>query len=110
MNFNDYQLETRRTAPLNQDTLGSLVNFSMGLAGESGEVVDQVKKAAFQGHDLQYAQLANELGDVLWYLSRAADAIGYKLLDIALLNLDKLHKRYPNGFSEEDSVKRVDAE
>lgn len=80
----------------------------MGLSGESGEVTDHIKKVAFQGHDLDKEEIAKELGDVLWYVARTADSIGYKLEDIAEMNVKKLRKRYPNGFSEEASRNRVE--
>lgn len=108
MNFNEYQQETRRTAPKIDDTLGCLVNFSMGLSGESGEVTDHIKKVVFQGHDLNREEIAKELGDILWYLARAADTIGYTLEEIAIMNVNKLRKRYPNGFSEKASKNRVE--
>jgi NTP pyrophosphatase (non-canonical NTP hydrolase) len=106
MNFNEYQKETRRTAPSIDDVLGCLVNFSMGLSGESGEVTDHIKKVAFQGHSLDVEKVAKELGDVLWYVARTADTIGYDLDTIATMNIEKLRKRYPNGFSTEASVNR----
>lgn len=108
MNFNEYQQETRRTAPKIDDMLGCLVNFSMGLSGESGEVTDHIKKVVFQGHDLNREEIAKELGDILWYLARAADTIGYTLEEIAIMNVNKLRKRYPNGFSEKASKNRVE--
>ena len=52
--------------------------------------------------------LKDELGDVLWYLAEAATAAGLNLEDIASHNVDKLIKRYPEGFSEEHSINRLD--
>ncbi|GHO85363.1 MazG nucleotide pyrophosphohydrolase domain-containing protein [Dictyobacter formicarum] len=40
----------------------------LGLTGESGEIADSVKKALFQGHDIDAVHIAKELGDVLWYI------------------------------------------
>jgi len=50
--------------------------------------------------------LKDELGDVLWYLAEAASAVGLDLEDIASHNVDKLIKRYPEGFSEDQSINR----
>lgn len=107
MSASEYQrkaLEFER-ASLNEDD--RLLEGLMGLCGETGEAMDILKKAAFQGHDLDIPRLALELGDVMWYLSLAADAIGYTLNDIFRLNLEKLSKRYPNGFNEQDSINRT---
>lgn len=80
----------------------------MGLNGEAGEAIDILKKCMFQGHNLmeEKEHLAKELGDVAWYLALCADAIGYTLDDIFFLNLQKLQKRYPDGFDPDRSIKR----
>ena len=78
----------------------------MGLCGESGEAIDLVKKHLAQGHELDKERLAKELGDIAWYLAETAMAIGYPLEDILQMNIDKLKKRYPEGFAVERSVKR----
>ena len=85
-----------------------LINGVMGLCGESGEAIDIVKKHLAQGHALDTQRLAKELGDVAWYLAETATAIGYELQDILLMNLEKLQKRYPEGFTVEDSINRHD--
>lgn len=79
-----------------------LINAALGLAGESGEFADAVKKQIYHPHcDVGAMELAMELGDILWYLALAADALGYDLEFIAAQNLDKLSKRYPAGFPGE---------
>ena len=50
--------------------------------------------------------IAKELGDICWYIAEAATAIGYSLEDIMQMNIDKLRKRYPEGFSAERSINR----
>ena len=78
----------------------------MGLCGESGEAIDLVKKYLMQGHDLDKAHLAKELGDVAWYLAETATAIGYDLETILQANIDKLKARYPDGFDAARSMHR----
>lgn len=77
----------------------------MGLNGEAGECIDILKKYFFQGHDLDKDHLAKELGDVAWYLALTADALGYDLESIFQMNIDKLRKRYPDGFFNEERSK-----
>ena len=79
---------------------------ALGLTGESGEVADHIKKVLFHGHALDVNHVAKELGDILWYLGLACDAIGYSLDDVMQMNVDKLHNRYPNGFDAERSLNR----
>ena len=104
---NDYQRAAMRTASgMSYENHGMLMNGVLGLCGETGEVADIVKKATFQGHELDKEHIAEELGDVSWYLAVAAHAIGYDLGDVFQMNIDKLAKRYPEGFSKERSLNR----
>ena len=84
-----------------------LINSVMGLCGESGEAIDIVKKWLAQGHALDKEHLAKELGDIAWYLAEAATALDLSLGDILQANLDKLEKRYPNGFETRRSLSRA---
>lgn len=70
----DYQRLTMRTSPEGHDRM---LNGCMGLIGESGEVVDIVKKWKFQSGDhaqLPKDKLIEELGDVLWYCAEVSTA------------------------------------
>lgn len=79
---------------------------ALGLTGEAGEVADYIKKVLFHSHQLSKEKLAEELGDVLWYLTYLTNISGYSLSEIAELNIEKLEKRYPEGWSVERSIKR----
>lgn len=74
--------------------------LAMGLGGEAGEVLEIIKKEVGHGRMPNPAHMAEELGDVLWYLSELARLHGYTLSDVARMNVDKLRKRYPDGFKE----------
>ena len=108
MELNRYQQLALRTAGHREDVQKTLTNTALGLAGESGEVADIIKKTFYHGHPLDKEALYRELGDVLWYLAVMADALGYDLDEIAQANVDKLRARYPEGFSEERSLNRPD--
>lgn len=86
--------------------IGALENGLMGLCGEAGEAIDILKKHLFQGHDLDKEHLAKELGDVAWYLAVSADALGYDLETILMMNVKKLRARYPEGFDSDLSQNR----
>ena len=101
MRLNEYQHEAQRTAgDIRLEVVG------LGLAGESGEVADVIKKFVAHGHDLDVHKLSEEAGDVLWYLAILASRLGTTLEHIAASNLRKLERRYPDGFSEERSRNR----
>ena len=108
MKVNEYQELALRTLNPELDKKDVLINGVMGLCGESGEVIDLVKKHLAQGHDLDKEKLAKELGDIAWYLAETAWAIGYDLEDVFKMNIEKLKKRYPEGFSCEKSIHRED--
>jgi NTP pyrophosphatase (non-canonical NTP hydrolase) len=106
MDLNQYQNLSCRTRNPDLDFLGNLNQSGFGLAGESGEVVDEIKKVIFHGHFADRDRFKKELGDVLWYLTDIATTLGLTLSEIAEHNIEKLEKRYPNGFSSEDSINR----
>ncbi len=106
MNLNEYQELSARTANRHEN---ELLNYGLGLTGEAGEVADLIKKTQFHGHHIELDEIEKELGDVLWYLSQIARLAGASLENIAIKNIEKLKKRYPEGFSVEDSINRKEA-
>ena len=105
LTLNDYQRMARRTAGTKGKS-DKMEEAMLGLAGEVGELCDHYKKYMHQGHDIDYNHMAEEAGDVLWYLAEIADALGLTLEEIARRNIDKLRKRYPEGFDPERSINR----
>lgn len=106
MTGNTYQKLAMTTLNRELGQKDILINAVMGLCGESGEAVDIVKKHLFQGHELDKDKLAKELGDIAWYLAEAATALDMDLDDIFAANIEKLKKRYPDGFDAEKSIHR----
>ncbi len=98
MTFDDYQKRAMTTAI---DEGSELQQRVLGLVGESGEIADKIKKwYRDQGGDpakLDRAEIAKELGDVLWYIAALADYLGYRLDDIARDNVTKLASRQTRG-------------
>lgn len=106
MTLNEYQALAQRTSRHDLPTECHLSNGVLGLAGETGEVCDLVKKHFYQdGREIR-DDLIDELGDVLWYIAETASAIGVKMDDIAQHNVDKLKRRYPEGFDADRSLHR----
>jgi NTP pyrophosphatase (non-canonical NTP hydrolase) len=98
MLFDDYQRDAARTINP-QGHPHDLINHTLGLAGESGEVVEMVKKHLYHGRELDQQRLAEELGDVLWYVAAICSSAGLSLGDVAQDNITKLRERYPQGFT-----------
>ena len=106
MEANEYQKLALRTLNPALEEKDILINGVMGLCGEAGEAIELVKKHLAQGHPLDREALARELGDVAWYLAETAHAIGWSLEDIFRGNLEKLARRYPEGFDPARSEDR----
>lgn len=100
--LDQYQDQAARTASDKTD----LMTIALGLAGEAGEFADLIKKWHAQGHELDTLNLADELGDILWYLANGARLLDISLSTIATVNIAKLIKRYPEGFSADRSINR----
>lgn len=107
MKVNEYQRLAMTTLNPELNKKDVLINSVMGLCGESGEAIDIVKKWMAQGHELDKEHLTRELGDIAWYLAEAATALEVPLEDIFQANIDKLKKRYPDGFQTEKSLVRL---
>ncbi len=110
MTLNDYQKLASRTSNPDLTNRGLIENGVMGLCGEAGECIDILKKVEFQGHTFDPNKLLDELGDVLWYVAQTATGLGVTLEAVAQHNVDKLMKRYPDGFDSERSVHRPEYE
>ena len=108
MTVNENQKLAMTTLNPALDKKDVLINGVMGLCGESGEAIDIVKKHLAQGHDLDREALIKELGDIAWYLAETATALDVSLDEVFTRNIDKLKKRYPEGFSTVQSIHRKD--
>lgn len=111
IDFDRYQSLALRTASpqsIESETT-MLTSAALGLSGESGEIADHVKKIVYHGHPLDddtREKIAKEIGDILWYCAMGSRGIGVSLSEIARMNVEKLRKRYPGGFSTDQSLKR----
>jgi NTP pyrophosphatase (non-canonical NTP hydrolase) len=80
----------------------------IGLAGESGELLESIKHGIFHQHGLDVVHIKEELGDLLWYAAAICTKLNLDLSKVMEQNIDKLKMRYPNGYSSDDSKKRID--
>ena len=108
MTINEYQQLAMRTLNPALGEKDVLINGVMGLCGEAGEAIDIVKKHLAQGHPLDREALLKELGDVAWYLAETAHALGADLESVLAGNIEKLRRRYPEGFASEKSIDRTE--
>ena len=110
MELNEYQNLAQRTANITDTPSSKIENGILGMCGEAGECADILKKDLFQGHEFDREKLMDEVGDVLWYVGETAAGLGVTLEDIAMRNIAKLKRRYPEGFDPEKSIHRPEYE
>jgi NTP pyrophosphatase (non-canonical NTP hydrolase) len=91
--FSEYQEAMKRTYRPNRR-----LNHILGLCGEAGETADMIKKDEYHRVPYKREEMKKELGDVLWYLTALAEDEGLTLDEIAQGNVEKLQRRYPEGF------------
>ena len=108
MNLNEYQQLAARTLGRDRTHEQQLANAALGLTGEAGEVAEVIKKHLFHATPLDADALVKELGDCLWYVGAFATVIGVSMEEIAERNIEKLKRRYPQGFDSERSRNRTD--
>jgi NTP pyrophosphatase (non-canonical NTP hydrolase) len=106
--LNEYQRAAARTMNTGLSEQEQLVDAAAGLAEEAGEVLGLVRKHAYMGHALDRDAITKELGDALWCLAAVATTLATELDEVAAKNLEKLQRRYPQGYSDQASRSRVD--
>ena len=98
----DFRVHTSRTARMERLYMAgesaTLAVMALGLTGEAGEVADEVKKILAHDKPIDRAKIANECGDVLFYIDRVLAHFGLDLADAMDANVRKLNERYPDGF------------
>lgn len=112
MDVATYQELSQRTAPKDYAVPTrqqmDLMHAAMGLSTEVGELVDSIKKHVIYGKVLDLANIQEEAGDTMWYFALLFETLGIDLDAVFEQNINKLRKRYPDGFSEAAAVARVD--
>ena len=107
MEMNEYQVLAARTINPELSRAGQVLHALHGMSAEVGEIHGIYQKS-YQGHEFSQDQLQKEVGDVLWMIAEFCTAKGWNLSDVAEMNIEKLRKRYPDGFSAEKSVNRAE--
>lgn len=99
MTLNEYQDLAMRTAIYPND--GDIAYLALAICGEAGELADKVKKVLRDKdgrfHQSDIASIALELGDIAWYMANMADRLGYRLTDVARMNIEKINGRLKRG-------------
>ena len=103
--FDEYQKLARRTQNKDLSARQRTEHALFEMASEIGEIHAFFQKK-YQGHDIDEKKLEDEVGDLLWGIAEFCDVYGWSMADVAMRNIEKLRKRYPDGFDPERSVHR----
>lgn len=107
MRISEYQLACRRT--MKPESKSEMLGHALeGLIGEVGEIADTIKRYKRYGKALDIENLREECGDTLYYLSMLMDSINSSLELAAVDNIDKLKRRYPDGYTDSHAALRLD--
>ena len=86
-----------------------LLHMAVGISGEAGEMLDAIKKSAIYRRPLDVANVREEAGDILFYLTGLLDSLGIELQDVIMENMDKLSLRYQSlSYSNAQAIARMD--
>lgn len=110
MNLKEYKEESKRTfayktEPLDEATT-DLLHCAIGVATESGELLDAFKKHIYYGKPLDTVNLGEEIADCMWYLSNLARLANLDIEKLLDNNIAKLRVRFPEKFSTDKALNR----
>lgn len=105
MDFNEYQALARRTQNPALNGHQRRMHALHGLAAEVGEI-HAIYQKGFQGHTVSNEKVMDELSDLLWFAAELCDVLGITMGSVAKHNVEKLRKRYPEGFDADRSLHR----
>ena len=97
MKFDSYQKKSYIAVPPHETVQDEIANWAVGLSEEVGEVNNVIKHFLWNGETIDKAKVAEECGDILWYLSAMCTVLGIDFDTVAKLNITKLLNRYPTG-------------
>ena len=108
MEIQEFQKLSVRTLNNSLSEKEQLADMVIGASCEFSEAGDSLKKYLFQGHELDKKHIEEELGDTMFYICNLATLLDINMEDVLEKNIEKLNKRYKNGFSYKASIDRID--
>lgn len=109
LGISEYQFLAARTINTKLTKEQLLLHALHGLIAEAGEIHGLYQKV-YQGHPLDEDHLDKEIGDLTWFVAELCTARGRDFGKICQMNVNKLKKRYPMGFSEQNSLHREEGD
>jgi NTP pyrophosphatase (non-canonical NTP hydrolase) len=105
MDLRKYQEFCKKTAKKFDNSDIEILTWGLGIAGEAGDVASCIKKTVSHNNDVKDG-IKENLGDTLWYAAMICTYFGWNLDEVLNQNIEKLSKRYPNGFSVKNAQRK----
>lgn len=110
MTGQEYQEKAARTINKELTLKGQRNHALHGMVGEIGEIHSLYQKV-YQGHgEPDREHVLKEVGDLIWFIAEFLTSQGFSLDDCMQTNIDKLRKRYPEGFDAQHSLNRAEGD
>lgn len=110
MDYKKHMEESKRTFPELDDELrkglANEMHMVMGIATESGELLDAYKKHFAYGKELDVVNVGEEIADIMWYVHNLCRILELDMSDMLQKNIDKLKARYPEKFDKDKALNR----
>jgi NTP pyrophosphatase (non-canonical NTP hydrolase) len=104
INLKEYQELCKVTAKKFDSPEKEIFNWGLGITGEAGDVASCIKKTYSHDND-QKAGIRENIGDTLWYAAMICNFFKWDMDEILKENVEKLKKRYPQGFNTKDAAR-----
>ena len=106
MDINTYQAEAARTCAKIDGAIMDDLHMILGMQTEAAEIADVYKKCIAYKKPLDFVNIKEEVGDLMWYVANLCNMNGWDLRDILETNIAKLAARYPDKFTEDSAINR----
>lgn len=95
MDIQEYSHLALRTATPSVDYMQDIMHAAFGIGGESGEILDHIKKVVWNGRFIDKTHMIAEIGDTLWYINLMIASLDTTWDHVLSVNIAKLEARYP---------------
>lgn len=106
MEIKEYQNLSKRTNAKLESKLMDNLHMSLGMQTEAAEISDVFKKHIAYGKDMDWVNVKEELGDLMFYVVNICNINGWDLRDIMKTNIEKLKSRFPDKFTTDKALNR----
>lgn len=106
MNYKEYQKEAARTCASLKSEMENNLHMMLGMQTETAELSDVFKKHLAYGKDIDWVNIKEEIGDLMFYIANFCNMNVIDLEQVMQTNIDKLRARFPEKFTQENALNR----